>query len=92
MRVVILAGRGPSFCAGGRPGLDAPRGGLQRRKNRACAGLARMLKTLYRMQKPTIAAWHGAAFGGGTGLTAACDMAIAADSATMFALSEVRQA
>src|SRR5574343_1056312 len=90
VRVVILAGRGPSFCAGADLAWMRRAADYSEEKNRADAlALARMLKTLYRMQKPTIARVHGAAFGGGTGLTAACDMAIAADSAT-FALSEVR--
>ena len=86
VRVVILAGR----CAGADLAWMRRAADYSEEKNRADAlALARMLKTLYRMQKPTIARVHGAAFGGGTGLTAACDMAIAADSAT-FALSEVR--
>lgn len=90
VRVVILAGRGPSFSAGADLTWMRRAADYSEEKNRADAlALARMLKTLYRMQKPTIARVHGPAYGGGTGLTAACDMALAADSA-MFALSEVR--
>jgi len=90
VRVVVLAGRGRHFSAGADLNWMRRAADYSEEKNRADAlALARMLKTLYRMQKPTIARVHGAAFGGGTGLTAACDMAIAADSAT-FALSEVR--
>ena len=48
-----------------------------------------MLRTLHRLSKPTIARVHGAAFGGGVGLVACCDIAIAAQDAT-FSLSEAK--
>ena len=48
-----------------------------------------MLATLNTLSKPTIARVHGAAFGGGVGLVACCDIAVAAHDAT-FALSEAR--
>ena len=48
-----------------------------------------MLSTLYRTRKPTVARVHGNAFGGGVGLVAGCDIAIAAQEAE-FALSEAR--
>src|ERR1700747_382507 len=48
-----------------------------------------MLSALNGMSKPTIARVHGAAFGGGVGLVACCDIAFAALEAT-FALSEAR--
>jgi methylglutaconyl-CoA hydratase len=51
--------------------------------------LAAMLRTLYALSKPTIARVHGAAFGGGVGLVAACDIALATPDAA-FALSEAR--
>jgi methylglutaconyl-CoA hydratase len=51
--------------------------------------LAEMLKAIHHCPKPVIAKVHGAAFGGGVGLTAACDLAIALESAT-FSLSEVK--
>jgi methylglutaconyl-CoA hydratase len=51
--------------------------------------LAGMLRTLSEMHKPTIARVQGAALGGGTGLTAACDIAIASTQA-IFATSEVK--
>jgi methylglutaconyl-CoA hydratase len=51
--------------------------------------LATLLKTLYRLPKPTIARVHGAAYGGGVGLVACCDIAIAAQQAT-FALTEAK--
>jgi len=52
-------------------------------------GMATMLHTLYTLKKPTIARVHGAAFAGGVGLVAACDMAVAAYEAE-FCLSEVK--
>ena len=51
--------------------------------------LATMLKTLDRLSKPTIARVHGSVFGGGVGLVACCDIAIAAHDAT-FSLSEAK--
>src|SRR6185437_9086865 len=51
--------------------------------------LAAMLRSLYALSKPTIARVTGAAYGGGVGLVAACDIAIAVPEAT-FALSEAR--
>jgi methylglutaconyl-CoA hydratase len=59
-------------------------------ENVADAGrLAQLLQTLARLSKPTIARVHGAAYGGGVGLVACCDIAIAAQEAT-FALSEAK--
>jgi methylglutaconyl-CoA hydratase len=52
-------------------------------------GMANMLNTLYALKKPTIARVHGAAFAGGVGLVAACDIAFAAYEAE-FCLSEVK--
>ena len=48
-----------------------------------------MLRTIDECPKPVIALVHGAAFGGGVGLVAACDMAVAGEAA-QFATSEVR--
>src|SRR5579872_4401364 len=51
--------------------------------------LVKLMSTLNTLSKPTIALVHGAAFGGGVGLVACCDIAIAAESAS-FCLSEVK--
>src|SRR5262249_19558409 len=51
--------------------------------------LAALMRTLDRLPKPTIAAVHGNAFAGGTGLVAVCDIAIAVDG-VQFALTEVK--
>lgn len=90
IRAVVLAGAGASFCAGAD---------LQRMRAMADAGehenladalaLARLMRTLDELPRPTIARVHGAAFGGGVGLVACCDIAIASPQAR-FGLSESR--
>lgn len=90
VRAVVLLGAGPSFCAGADLNWMKRMAGYGRAENLADAmALAHMLRTLYRMPKPTIARVHGAAFGGGVGLVACCDIAIAVQDAT-FALSEAK--
>ena len=90
IRIVILAGRGKSFSAGADLNWmkRAAHNGLDDNLNDARA-LAHMLRTLAEMKKPTIARIHGAALGGGVGLAAACDIAIASTEA-VFATTEVR--
>jgi len=90
IRVVILAGRGKSFSAGADLNWmkRAAHNGLDDNLNDART-LARMLRTLAEMQKPTIARIQGAALGGGMGLAAACDIAVASSNA-VFATSEVK--
>ncbi|HSN45047.1 MAG TPA: enoyl-CoA hydratase/isomerase family protein [Casimicrobiaceae bacterium] len=90
VRVVVLAGQGRSFCAGADLNWMQRMAGYGHAENLADAGaLANMLATLDRMAKPTIARVHGAAYGGGVGLVACCDIAIAAQEAT-FSLSEAK--
>jgi methylglutaconyl-CoA hydratase len=90
VRAVVLLGAGPSFCAGADLNWMKRMAGYGRAENLADAmALAQMLRTLHRLPKPTIARVHGAAFGGGVGLVACCDIAIAAQEAT-FALSEAK--
>jgi methylglutaconyl-CoA hydratase len=90
IRMIVLAGEGPSFCAGAD--LDGMRRAVTQgeadnlRDAQAMAGLMAKLAAL---PKPTIARVQGAAYGGGVGLVACCDIAIAADDAK-FSLSEVR--
>lgn len=90
VRVVVLAGRGKSFSAGADLNWmkRAAANGVEENLADARA-LAGMLRTLAEMKKPTIARVQGAALGGGTGLTAACDIAVASTKA-VFATSEVR--
>ncbi|WP_119680182.1 enoyl-CoA hydratase/isomerase family protein [Indioceanicola profundi] len=90
VRVVLLRGNGPSFSAGADLNWMKRMAGYSREENRQDAlGLARMLRALNELPKPTVAVVHGPAFAGGTGLVAACDIAIAADTA-LFALTEVK--
>ena len=90
VRVVVLAGRGRHFSAGADLNWMQRAANYNEAENLADArAFAGMLRTLFNLSKPTIARVHGAALGGGTGLTAACQMAIASDDA-VFATSEVK--
>jgi len=90
VRVVILTGAGRSFSAGADLAWMQRMAGYGEAENHADAlALAEMLASIATCPKPVIAAVQGAAFGGGVGLVAACDMAVASDSAS-FCLSEVR--
>ena len=90
VRAVVLAGRGKSFSAGADLAWMKRAASYTVEENLTDAGaLAAMLRTLADMKKPTVARVQGAALGGGTGLTAACDIAIASSTA-VFATSEVK--
>jgi methylglutaconyl-CoA hydratase len=90
VRVLVLTGEGPSFCAGGDIEEMRRSGDATMADNEAEATrLAALLALLERHPKPTVARIQGNAFGGALGLIAACDVAIGAESA-VFALSEVR--
>jgi methylglutaconyl-CoA hydratase len=90
IRVLVLAGRGQAFCAGGD--LSRMEQAAKMTKARSKAEAGRFAKLLYRMHtypKPLVARVHGAAFAGGMGLVAACDLVVAAEEAE-FCLPEVR--
>jgi methylglutaconyl-CoA hydratase len=90
VRAVVLAANGPSFSAGADLQWMRRMAAYSEAENEADArALADLMRTLDRLAKPTVAVVQGAAFGGGVGLVACCDIALAADHAT-FALSEVR--
>jgi len=90
VRVVVLAGRGKHFSAGADLNWMKRASAFTEEENRADARkFARMLRALSGMSKPTVARVQGAALGGGTGLAAACDMAVASSDAS-FATSEVK--
>jgi methylglutaconyl-CoA hydratase len=90
VRVVVLAGAGKSFCAGADLNWMKRMAAFGHEENVADANaLAAMLRSLYALSKPTMARVSGAAYGGGVGLVAACDIAIAVPEAT-FALSEAK--
>jgi methylglutaconyl-CoA hydratase len=90
VRAVVLAGNGPAFCAGADLNWMKRMAGYGYEQNLHDAmGLALMLQTIDRMKKPTVARVHGPAFAGGTGLVAACDIAIGTPQAK-FCLSEAK--
>ena len=90
VRVMVLAGNGPAFCAGADLNWMKRMAGYGYDENLADAGaLAEMLATLDRLPKPTIARVHGPVFAGGTGLVAACDIAVGTPEAK-FCLSEAK--
>jgi len=90
VRVVVLAAAGKSFSAGADLNWMRRMAGYTRDQNYADSmKLAGLMETLNRMRRPTIARVQGAAFGGGVGLVACCDMAVASEKAS-FCLSEVK--
>lgn len=90
LRAVVLAGAGASFSAGADLAWMRSMASASEADNRRDAlALARLMRTLDELPTPTIARVHGAAFGGGVGLVACCDIAIAAEAAR-FGLTESR--
>ena len=90
VRCIVLTGSGPAFCAGADLNWMKRMAGYSREENLADAqALAQMLRVLYRCPKPTIARVQGDVYAGGTGLVAACDMAVSVDTAG-YCLSEVK--
>ena len=90
VRIVFIRGAGESFCAGADIDWMRRQGERDRDENEADAlDLARMLRHLYELPQITVALAHGAAMGGGAGLVAACDIAVATADAK-FRFSEVR--
>ena len=90
VRAVVLAGAGPAFCAGADLNWMKRMAGYGYDQNLDDArALAKMLKTLDQMAKPTLARVHGPAFAGGVGLVAACDIALGTPDAK-FCLSEAK--
>jgi len=95
VRVVVVAGRGPAFCAGAdlnwmRAMAALVNSDKGHADNQADAlKVARMFHAVHSCSRPVIARVHGDAFGGGVGLAAACDIVVSVDSAS-FVLSEVK--
>ncbi|MGY6553952.1 MAG: enoyl-CoA hydratase-related protein [Wenzhouxiangella sp.] len=90
VRALILTGEGHSFSAGADLNWMRDMAAASESENRDDARrLAAMLRRLDQMPCPTIARVNGHAFGGGVGLIACCDLAVALESAS-FGLTEVR--
>jgi methylglutaconyl-CoA hydratase len=90
VRVVFIRGAGGTFSAGADLGWMADAARWSESDNRDDAmGLAKMLKALHDIPALTVALVEGAAMGGGAGIVAACDMAVAVEG-TRFAFSEVK--
>lgn len=90
VRCIVLAANGTAFCAGADLNWMKRMADYTRDENVADAGaLAEMLRVVYACPKPTIAKVQGDVYAGGTGLVAACDIAVSVDSAG-YCLSEVR--
>lgn len=90
VRAIVLAGEGPAFCAGADLEWMRRMSRYSHDENLADAmKLATMLRTIHECPKPVIARVHGAAFAGGVGLVAACDIAVASVTAE-FCLTETK--
>jgi methylglutaconyl-CoA hydratase len=90
VRAVVLAGEGPSFCAGADLHWMQESLAYTPEQNREDAlRLANMLEAVATCPHPVVARVQGAALGGGAGLVAACDVAVAAEEAR-FGFTEAR--
>jgi methylglutaconyl-CoA hydratase len=90
VRCIVLAAEGSAFCAGADLNWMRRMADYSYAENIADAGkLADMLRVIATCPKPTVARVQGDVYAGGTGLVAACDIAVAADSA-FFCVSEVK--
>lgn len=81
VHVIVIKGAGGSFCAGGDLNPQQMSGGLQLHDTRT--DFVELLNAFNTVGKPTIAQVEGRALGGGFGLTLACDLAIATESAQL---------
>ncbi|HKR75524.1 MAG TPA: enoyl-CoA hydratase/isomerase family protein [Rhodanobacter sp.] len=90
VRAVVLTGSGASFSAGADLNWMRGMAKASEQENREDSlRLARLMRSLQFCPKPTLARINGAAYGGGVGLVACCDIAVAADGAK-FGLTEVK--
>ncbi len=89
-RLVLITGNGKSFCAGADINYMREQATYSDEQNRDDAKkLASMFEFIYELSVPTVAYAHGNIFGGGLGILAACDVAIAGAGAK-FCFSEVK--
>lgn len=90
VRAVVLAAEGRSFSAGADLNWMRAMAGYSEEENqRDAEALAELLRALNCLGKPTVALVQGPAYGGGVGLVACCDIAVAVETAS-FALTEVK--
>jgi methylglutaconyl-CoA hydratase len=90
LRAVVISGNGPSFCAGADLAWMADMANYTHEENlRDARAAASMFAAIDMLPMPVIAQIHGAALGGGAGLAAVADIAIAADDTT-FGFTEVK--
>ena len=90
VRAIVLTGSGASFSAGADLHWMRGMAKASEAENRDDSlRLARLMRSLQFCPKPTVARVNGAAYGGGVGLVACCDVAIGADG-TKFGLTEVK--
>ena len=90
VRAIVLEGEGKTFCGGADVNWMRASLELSVEENVEDArAMSRMFRAIDRVPKPTIARIHGAALGGGAGLAAVCDIAIASQE-TVFAFTETR--
>lgn len=90
VRAIVLAAEGKAFCAGADLNWMRKMADYSHAENMAdAAKLADMLHVIYTCPKPTVARIQGDVYAGGMGLVAACDMAVAVETAH-FCLSEVK--
>ena len=90
IRAVVLAGEGPSFCAGADVNWMRASLNMTEEDNvQDALSMARMFDTINRCPVPVVGRVHGLALGGGVGLVAVCDVVVAAQDAR-FAFSEAK--
>ena len=90
VRIIVLRGRGKSFCAGADLNWMRDVAKYSYEENfKESLQLSKCFYAIYTSAKPTIAIVHGAAIGGANGILAACDLAYC-DNETTFSLSEVK--
>src|SRR4029450_1810329 len=90
VRLVVLEGAGPTFCAGADlEGMGRMAEVSHDQNVDDATEMARMFQAMDRLPVPVIGRIHGAALGGGAGLVAICDLVVAAEN-PIFAFTEVR--